>query len=77
LGVVAVLVFLALNGPIIEALEPNRCQGQADCPDPGTQVFAYVVVAYALASVTARFVIAAMRGRGERRLDGRLDPKAR
>jgi hypothetical protein len=74
LGVVGVLVFLALNGPIIDALEPNRCQGQVDCPDPATHVFAYVVVGYALAAATAGFVIAAMRGRGKRRHDARLDP---
>jgi hypothetical protein len=76
LGVVGVLVFLALNGPIIDGLTPDRCQGLPDCPDPGTHLFAYVVMGYALTAATAGFAIAATRARGKRRLKTSTGSKA-
>jgi len=70
LGVAAVVAFLALNEPIIDALRPDWCEGQFDCPDPNTHVFGYLVLGYALTAGTVGYVIGANRARATRRPTG-------
>lgn len=67
----ALALFTALHGQIIDAMTPERCDGVPDCPDPNVPHFWYVIGWINLALATGTTVAGAGWQRRRRRRPSR------